>query len=166
MSMSTRAPRFPVPLGINDTNIDTPATSGVDERADDDRSTHHPFPHAYRIGAGRHRAVRRRARSGGTDTDPAAEAATPVAVSHDRFDHADRSGHDMARLHNNRKVSRRIELYAAMRSLWNQHMEWTWSTVGRVRDRLTRTAGDPRPVVGEPGRHRRRGRVLLRCRRW
>ena len=58
----------------------------------------------------------------GTDSSSRAEATTPVVAG------ADSSGHGMAGMHN-RHVSARIKLYTTMRSLWDQHMEWTWSTV-------------------------------------
>lgn len=37
-------------------------------------------------------------------------------------------GHDMAGMRRT-KVSAKTSLYTTMRSLWDQHMEWTWSTV-------------------------------------
>jgi hypothetical protein len=64
----------------------------------------------------------------GTDTGSAAEAASPVVASGDKSGHDDRPGHDMAAMHNPH-VSPRIKLSTTMRSLWDQHMEWTWSTV-------------------------------------
>jgi hypothetical protein len=59
----------------------------------------------------------------GSDTGSAAEVATPVVARHDNPGHDHRTGN------HNRHVAKRIRLYTTMRSLWDQHMEWTWSTV-------------------------------------
>ncbi len=64
----------------------------------------------------------------GTDTNSMAEAATPVVASHGKSGHADTSGHGTAGTEN-RHVAAKIRLYTTMRTLWIQHMEWTWSTV-------------------------------------
>jgi hypothetical protein len=64
----------------------------------------------------------------GSDTGSAAGVAAPVVASHDASGHEHTSRHDTVGTHN-RHVAKRIRLYTTMRSLWDQHMEWTWSTV-------------------------------------
>ena len=125
MSASTTGLGFRGPLGTNDTNTDPGI---VRSRR---KGTTMTARHATRSRTSVASALAAAALSAtvlaacGTDTGAPAEAATPLEASYHKSGHDDNSSHGR----HNRHVSARIKLYTTMRSLWDQHMEWTWSTV-------------------------------------
>lgn len=59
---------------------------------------------------------------------PAAAATSHRGDDHSRGEH-NRDEHDRSGHHHRGSATAETQLYTTMRSLWDQHMEWTWSTV-------------------------------------